>query len=78
MDAWGKAQGAGEILMLADPDATFAYAVGMAVDASRFGLGLRSKRYAIVFQDGVVEEFLPEENGFSIEASTAACVLAKL
>lgn len=78
MDAWGKAQGAGDILMLADPDATFAYAVGMAVDASRFGLGLRSKRYAIVFHDGVVEEFLPEENGFSIEASTAACVLAKL
>lgn len=78
MDAWGKAQGAGEILMLADPDAAFANAMGMAVDASGFGLGMRSKRYAIVFQDGVVEEFLPEENGFSIEASTAACVLAKL
>jgi peroxiredoxin len=50
----------------------------MAVDASRFGLGLRSERYAIAFQDGVAEEFLHEENGFSIEASTAACVLAKL
>ena len=78
MDAWGKAQGAGNILMLADPDATFANAIGMAVDASGFGLGTRSKRYAIVFQDGVVEAFLPEENGFSVLASTADCVLAKL
>jgi hypothetical protein len=74
----GKAQGAGDHLMLDDPDAAFAHAAGMAVDASGFGLGLRSKQYAIVFQDEVVEEFLPEENGFSIESSTAARGLAKL
>lgn len=78
MDAWGKAQGAGSILMLADPDAAFANAVGMAIDASGFGLGTRSKRYAIVLNNGVVEAFLPEEDGFSVMASTASCVLSKL
>ena len=78
MDAWGKAQGAGEILMLADPDAAFAKAVGMDVDASGFGLGIRSKRYALVLNNGVVEAFLPEEDGFSVLASTAACVLEQL
>lgn len=78
MDAWGKAQGAGEILMLADPDAAFTKAVGMDVDASGFGLGIRSKRYALVLNNGVVEAFLPEEDGFSVLASTAECVLAGL
>ena len=78
MDAWGKAQGAGEILMLADPDAAFTKAVGMDVDASGFGLGIRSKRYALVINNGVVEAFLPEEDGFSVLASTAECVLAGL
>ena len=78
MDAWGKAQGAGEILMLADPDAAFTRAVGMDVDASGFGLGIRSKRYALVINNGVVEAFLPEEDGFSVLASTAECVLAGL
>ena len=78
MDAWGKDQGAGEILMLADPDAAFTKAVGMDVDASGFGLGIRSKRYALVLNNGVVEAFLPEEDGFSVLASTAECVLAGL
>ena len=78
MDAWGKDQGAGDILMLADPDAAFTKAVGMDVDASGFGLGIRSKRYALVLNNGVVEAFLPEEDGFSVLASTAECVLAGL
>ena len=78
MDAWGKAQGAGEILMLADPDAAFTKAVGMDVDASGFGLGIRSKRYAMVVNNGVVEAFLPEDDGFGVKSSTAACVLAGL
>ena len=78
MDAWGKDQGAGEILMLADPDAAFTKAVGMDVDASGFGLGIRSKRYALVINNGVVEAFLPEEDGFSVLASTTECVLAGL
>jgi peroxiredoxin len=64
--------------MLADPDASFTTAVGMQIDASSFGLGLRSKRYAMVISDGVVTALLEEENGLSIVNSTAECVLAVL
>ena len=76
MNAWGEVQGVGEsITMVADPAADFTRAVGMEVDASGAGLGVRSKRYALVAQDGVVTAFLPEEDGFSVMSSTAECVL---
>jgi len=79
MDAWGEAQGVGEsIVMVADPAADFTEAVGMAVDASAFGLGMRSKRYSMVIEAGIVTTFLPEEDGFAVLASTAPCVLDAL
>jgi peroxiredoxin len=79
MDAWGTVQGVGDsIVMVADPLADFTKAIGMDVDASGAGLGVRSQRYAMVLQDGVVTDFMPEEGGFKIEASTAECVLTSL
>ena len=79
MHAWGEAHGVGnDIVMVADPAADFTRAIGMDVDASAFGLGVRSKRYAMVLQDGVVQAFLPEEDGFAVLASTAECVLNAL
>ena len=79
MDAWGKAHGVAETFaMLADPDAAFTRAIGMEIDASAFGLGVRSKRYAMVISDGVVTTLLEEENGLSIMNSTAECVLERL
>ena len=79
MKSWGEAQGTGDdIIMVADPAADFTKALGMEVDASAFGLGVRSKRYALVLRDGVVEAFLPEEDGFAVLASTADCVLDAL
>ena len=79
MDAWGQAQGVSEdIVMIADPDGDFAKAVGMVIDMSGFGLGVRSQRYAMVIQDGVIVEVFPEEDGASVSGSTAECVLAKL
>jgi peroxiredoxin len=50
----------------------------MTVDASRGGMGLRSKRYAMVIHNGVVTDFLPEEDGFSALVSTGQCVLGAL
>jgi len=64
--------------MVADPAADFTRAVGMDVDGSAFGLGTRSKRYAMVIEDGVVSSFLPEEDGFSVLASSADCVVDAL
>ena len=79
MAAWGAAQGVGEdIVMASDGNADFTRAVGMEIDVSRGGLGVRSKRYAMVIEDGVVTTFLPEEDGFSALVSTGQCVLDTL
>lgn len=77
--AWGAAQGVGpEITMVSDGNADFTRAIGMDVDASRGGMGTRSKRYAMVVDDGVVTTFLPEEDGFSAIVSTGQCVVDSL
>jgi len=76
MDSWGEVSGVGDaIVMVADPDAEFTQAVGMDVDVSKGGLGIRSKRYAMVVEDGVVTAFLPEPDGFGLADSSAQCVL---
>ena len=79
MAAWGASQGVGpEILLVSDGNADFTEAVGMVVDASRGGMGVRSKRYAMVIEDGIVTDLMPEEDGFSALVSTGQCVLGAL
>ena len=79
LGAWGAAQGVGpEITLVSDGNAEFTEAIGMDVDASRAGMGKRSKRYAMVIDDGVVTTFLPEEDGFSAIVSTGQCVVDAL
>jgi len=76
MHAWAQAEGVGEeIVMASDGNGDFAEAIGQAVDASGFGLGTRSKRYAMVIEDGVVTSFMPEADGFSAVASLGSCVV---
>ncbi|MCJ8279174.1 MAG: peroxiredoxin [Rivularia sp. ALOHA_DT_140] len=78
MDAWGKSQNAGDkVLMLADVDGEFTKAAGLELDLNGKGLGLRSRRYAMVLEDGVVKE-LELEDGGKLEISTAEKLLAKL
>jgi glutaredoxin/glutathione-dependent peroxiredoxin len=58
MDSWGKDTGAaGKVLMLTDDSAAFAKAIGLEIDLTSIGLGLgvRSKRYAMLVEDGVVK-----------------------
>ncbi|GBD42217.1 Glutathione amide-dependent peroxidase [bacterium HR39] len=63
LDAWAEASGArGKILMLSDGNATFTRAIGMDFDGSAVGLGIRSKRYAMLVRDGVVEALFVEES----------------
>jgi len=55
MDAWAKSTGAGnKILFLADGSGDFARAIGLDLDASGLGMGIRSKRYAMIVDDGTV------------------------
>ncbi len=77
MDAWGKSQKADDILMLADGLGEFTKAVGVELDLAAKGLGMRSRRYAMVVENGVVKELELEEGG-NLEVSTAEKLLAKL
>ncbi|MDP1520650.1 peroxiredoxin [Porticoccus litoralis] len=77
MDAWGKAQNAEALLMLADGNGQFATALGLEVDASGYGMGLRSKRFALVAEDGIVTHLAVEPAG-GIDVSSAEKILAEL
>ena len=78
MNAWGKDQGVGEdIVMLADGNGAFTKAIGLELDASRFGMGPRSQRYSMVVKDGVVKE-LNVEDGGEFRVSAADYMLAQL
>jgi peroxiredoxin len=64
MDAWGREQGAGgKVLMLADGNADYAKALGLQLDASKFGMGTRGQRFSIIVNNGVVEELNVEAPG---------------
>ncbi|MYM63645.1 peroxiredoxin [Pseudomaricurvus sp. HS19] len=77
MSAWGTAQNAEHITMLADGNGELAQALGLTMDGSGFGLGQRSKRYAMVVNDGVVELLNVDDSG-AIEKSSAETILAAL
>jgi peroxiredoxin len=71
MDAWAKATGAkGAITFLADGNGDFAKAVGLDLDGAPIGFGVRSKRYAMLLDDGVVKALHVEDQpGVAIESS---------
>lgn len=73
MDAWGKAHGAGDkVLLLADGNADWARALGLEADFSKFGMGVRSKRFSMIVEDGVVKELNVEAPGeFKVSAAEA-------
>jgi glutaredoxin/glutathione-dependent peroxiredoxin len=78
MKAWGDNQGVGDdVLMLADGNGDFTKAVGLELDASRFGMGPRSQRYSMIVKDGVVTE-LNVESGGEYRVSSAEYMLEQL
>ena len=77
MGAWGKDQNADDLLMLADGSGDFTKAVGMELDLTARGLGVRSQRYAMIVDDGVVKDVAVDEAG-KFEVSSAETVLGKL
>ncbi len=69
---WAKDTGAGDsILMLADGSADFAKAIGLDIDLTSFGLGIRSKRYAMLVDDGVVKVLNVEDAPPLVDKSSA-------
>ena len=64
LDAWSKSQDAdGKVLMLADGNAAFTKAIGLELDASKFGMGTRSQRFSLIAEDGVVTSLNVEAPG---------------
>jgi peroxiredoxin (alkyl hydroperoxide reductase subunit C) len=78
MGAWGKDQSTGDkVQMLADGSAMFAKALGLEMDITARGMGVRSQRYALVAEDGKVTHLGVEAPG-GFEASKAETILAAL
>jgi glutaredoxin/glutathione-dependent peroxiredoxin len=77
MSAWNKSDGSSDITMLADGNGAFADAVGLSMDASKFGMGKRSQRYSMLVNDGVVEQLNVEAPG-EYRASSAETLLEQL
>ena len=78
MDAWGKSQMVGDkVTMLADGNGDFTKAVGLTMDGTGYGMGVRSQRYAMVVENGVVKTLNVEAPG-AYEVSSAEAILKAL
>ncbi len=79
MGAWAQQSGGlGKIHFLADWDASFTKALGLDADLSGGGLGVRSKRYSMLVEDGVVKSLNIEENAGQATVSAAATMIEQL
>ncbi|KAF0808568.1 MULTISPECIES: peroxiredoxin [Alcanivoracaceae] len=76
MGAWQQDQNAEHITMMADGNAEFTRALGLELDASGAGLGIRSQRFALIAEDGVVKYLGVDAKG--VDKSSAETVLAEL
>lgn len=78
MAAWAKsANGVGKVTMIADGNADFTKGLGLEMDASKFGMGIRGQRFSMVVKDGVVSQLFVEEPG-AFAVSSAEHMLAHL
>jgi glutaredoxin/glutathione-dependent peroxiredoxin len=79
LDAWGRASGAeGKITFLADGNGDFAKAIGLDMDGTAIGFGVRSKRYAMLIDDGVVKALHVEPQAGVLQESSAERLLEDL
>jgi glutaredoxin/glutathione-dependent peroxiredoxin len=78
MQAWAKDQGVeGDILMLADGNGAFAQAIGLEMDGTKFGMGIRAQRFSLVAKDGVVTHLFVEAPA-EYKVSSAEHMLASI
>ena len=78
MGAWGENQGAGgKVMMLADGNGDFTRALGLEMDATKYGMGKRSQRFSMLVDDGVVKQLNVEEPG-AYSVSSAEHMLQQL
>ena len=78
MDAWKKASAAEKIEFLADGNGEFAKAIDLTFDGSGNGLGIRSKRYSMLVEDGVVKKLNIEEAPGKVDVSGGDALLKQI
>jgi peroxiredoxin len=79
MTAWGKDQRAeGKVTMLADGSGDFVRALGLELDLTKAGLGMRSKRYSMLVDNGIVKSLNIEEQPGQVDVSSAETMLRAL
>ena len=79
MRAWEKSLGSeGKVQMISDWDASYATALGLNVDISAYGLGMRAKRFSILFKDGKVAVVNVEDNPGQVSSTSAAALISAL
>lgn len=77
MGAWGKSQNAEQLIMLADGNGDFTKAMGLELDGTGFGMGIRCKRMAMIVDNGIVKHLAIEPPG-GIVVSSADAILKQL
>jgi len=78
LDAWKKSSGADKVEFLADGNGEFAKAIDLTFDGSGNGLGVRSKRYSMLVDDGVVKSLNVEQAPGKVEVSGGDALLKQL
>ena len=78
MDAWAKSTGAEGIEFLSDGNGDFAKAIKLTMDGTGFGLGIRSQRYSMVVDDGMVKAINVEDTPSKAQVSGAENILKDL
>ncbi|HBO15510.1 MAG TPA: peroxiredoxin, partial [Porticoccaceae bacterium] len=76
MAAWGKASNADDVLMLADGNGEFVNLLGLAQDASQWGMGMRSQRFSMIVDNGIVSHLNIDPDG--VDKSSAETLLKLL
>jgi peroxiredoxin len=78
MQAWAASlQVPAELLMIADGNAGFTRSMGLELDGTAFGMGIRVKRFALFAEDGVVRLLQVEAPG-EFRVSSAEAILAAI
>ena len=79
MRAWEKSLGSeGKVHMISDWDATYAKALGLEIDISAYGLGMRAKRFSILFKDGKAAIINVEDNPGQVSNTSAAALMSAM
>ena len=78
MGAWGQSAGAADkVTMLADGNGDFVTALGLTMDGSKFGMGMRGQRFSMLVRNGIVEQLNIEDPG-AFQVSSAEHLMGQL